>query len=53
MQKCSNSCSNCFWFFVVKVTNFIAAKLIMCKLIYTEGAQSGAIHLAGTKKKAL
>lgn len=25
-------------FFVVKVTNFIAAKLIMCKLIYAQGA---------------
>ncbi|PKU33970.1 hypothetical protein llap_15726 [Limosa lapponica baueri] len=36
-----------------QVTNFIAAKLIMCKLIYTEGAQYGAIHLAGTKKKTL
>ncbi|OWK54647.1 Exonuclease mut-7 [Lonchura striata] len=36
-----------------QVTNFIAAKLIMCKLTYAEGGQDGAIHLAETKKKAL
>lgn len=39
--------------FVVEVPNFIAAKLIMCKPSYAEGAQYGAIHLAGTKQKAL